>query len=75
MLSGLVDLGEWMFPQFRYRWFVEELSKNLPKELNLELEAANIARVRGLISKDNLGCVVPKVYPPTTKRLLIMEFL
>jgi hypothetical protein len=29
-----VDLGEFIFPDFKYRWFVEELEANLPLELN-----------------------------------------
>jgi len=42
LLSGFVELAEWMFPQFEYRWLAEELAKNLPKELNFTLEASNI---------------------------------
>jgi aarF domain-containing kinase len=37
VLSLFVDLGERMFEGFRYRWLVEEMSKNLPKELNFTL--------------------------------------
>lgn len=31
VLSVFVELGERMFEGFRYRWLVEEMSKNLPK--------------------------------------------
>jgi predicted unusual protein kinase regulating ubiquinone biosynthesis (AarF/ABC1/UbiB family) len=31
-----------MFPGFRFQWLVEELAKNLPKELDFTLEASNI---------------------------------
>ncbi len=49
MLGGFVALGERMFPKFRYRWLVEELSKNLPKELDFKLEAANIEKIGKII--------------------------
>lgn len=66
VLSLFVDLGERMFEGFRYRWLVEEMSKNLPKELNFTLEKKNIEKIESLLKDSKLNCVVPKVYNPTT---------
>lgn len=37
-------MGERLFPQFRYRWFAEELRENIPKELDFTVEVENARR-------------------------------
>ena len=37
-----MDLGERLFPAFKYKWFAEEIRINLPKELDFRMEVNNL---------------------------------
>lgn len=37
-----VNIGEYLFPEFKYRWFIEELKVNVSKELDFKMEVNNI---------------------------------
>lgn len=41
----LVQAVSLIFPEFDFSWLVEEMKKNLPKELNFTMEAQNAERV------------------------------
>ena len=56
-----VELGERLFPEFKYKWFAEEIKKNIPKELDFYQEARNSERI-AKIFMNNMSIKVPKVY-------------
>ena len=57
-----VEIGERLFPEFKYRWFADEIKINIPKELDFYQEAKNAERI-SKIFMDNPSIKVPKVYP------------
>ena len=64
----------WLFPDFRFQWLVDEIRRNLPKELDFREEASNQERFSKLFV--HLDYVkAPKVHwELTTPRLLTMEY-
>jgi predicted unusual protein kinase regulating ubiquinone biosynthesis (AarF/ABC1/UbiB family) len=48
-LEKCIDLGELIFPNFKYRWLGEELRLNIPKELNFPLEVYNLKRCKYML--------------------------
>lgn len=76
----VVNAVHWLFPNFDYRWLVDEVQESLPKELDFLHEAKNSERC-----VQNFGnmspylapfIIVPKVYwDLSTSRLLTMEFM
>lgn len=64
----------WLFPDFRFQWLVDEIRRNLPKELNFQKEASNQERFSKLFL--HLDYVkAPKVHwELTTSRVLTMEY-
>jgi aarF domain-containing kinase len=44
LIEILIDVGEYLFPEFRYKWFAEELREHIPKELNFKLEVENMKK-------------------------------
>ncbi len=73
-ISALVDAVRARFPRFEYRWLVNEIRVNLPRELDFRLEAANIERTgRLLAGRDDV--VVPSVFHDASSgRVLTMSF-
>ena len=47
----MVCLGEWLFPEFRFRWLSEETRKNLPIELDFYNEGLNCDRVKKMFKR------------------------
>ena len=64
----------WLFPDFRFQWLVDEIRRNLPKELDFREEASNQERFSKLFL--HLDYVMaPKVHwELTTPRVLTMEY-
>ena len=64
----------WLFPDFRFQWLVDEIRRNLPKELNFQKEASNQEQFSKLFL--HLDYVkAPKVHwELTTSRVLTMEY-
>lgn len=71
----LVKLMSWVFPEFKFQWLVDETKKNLPQELDFQLEGRNAEKIQGILS-DFKWLKIPKIYwDLSTKRVLTMEFL
>jgi len=74
MIIMAIDIGEKLFPQFKYKWLAEEVSKNIPIELDFRIEAENVKRCRKMF-EGNKNVSVPKVYDEfTSDRTLVMSF-
>ncbi|XP_075226609.1 aarF domain containing kinase 1 isoform X2 [Lycorma delicatula] len=74
-MEGLVKIVQWIFPDFRIQWLVDETKKNIPLELNFLKEAENTEKVREMF-KSFSWLKIPELYMDlTTKRVLTMEFL
>lgn len=41
----LVKIMSYVFPEFKFQWLVDETKRNIPQELNFELEGRNAERV------------------------------
>mmetsp|Transcript_8152 Transcript_8152/g.7315 ORF Transcript_8152/g.7315 Transcript_8152/m.7315 type:complete len:138 (-) Transcript_8152:408-821(-) len=64
-----------LFPDFKYKWFSEELKKNIPKELDFRQEADNCERT-GEYFKDSKEIIVPKIYRDySTDKVMVMEWI
>lgn len=46
----LVEIVSRVFPEFKFKWLVEESKKNIARELNFKEEAANTLRARFMYS-------------------------
>ncbi|GAB4831940.1 hypothetical protein Ancab_005955 [Ancistrocladus abbreviatus] len=68
------------FPKFDYRWLVDEVHENLPKELDFLVEAKNSEKCLDNFKKLS-PWIADSVYAPmvywnlSTSKLLIMEFI
>ncbi|KAI5778240.1 ABC1 family-domain-containing protein [Geopyxis carbonaria] len=67
---------KWFFPEYPMTWLSDEMEASLPLELNFEVEAENIHRVREYFGhiKQDLPLVVPDVIW-AKKRILVLEFI
>ncbi|KAG2440507.1 hypothetical protein HYH02_010385 [Chlamydomonas schloesseri] len=82
-VEALVGCVRWVFPDFDYRWLVDEIKENLPRELDFRHEAANSERCRAnLEASARAGAWhadrvhVPAVdYRTCSPRILTMEFI
>uniref|UniRef100_A0A158PC39 ABC1 domain-containing protein n=1 Tax=Angiostrongylus cantonensis TaxID=6313 RepID=A0A158PC39_ANGCA len=73
-MDFLVKIADKVFPEFKLMWLVEEVRKNLPRELDFILEGKNADRLAEMF--DHLKFLkIPKIYYEySTPRLLTMEF-
>uniref|UniRef100_A0A1I7VZ80 Protein kinase domain-containing protein n=1 Tax=Loa loa TaxID=7209 RepID=A0A1I7VZ80_LOALO len=73
-IEGLTRLASKLFPDFHFIWLVDEMKRNLPRELDFRVEAANAKKLKEMFSHlDYLK--IPKIYDEyTTERVLIMEY-
>ncbi|VBB30347.1 unnamed protein product [Acanthocheilonema viteae] len=71
---ALTRLASKLFPDFHFLWLVDEMKRNLPRELDFRIEAANAKKLKEMFSHlDYLK--IPKIYDEyTTERVLIMEY-
>ncbi|EDQ86515.1 uncharacterized protein MONBRDRAFT_33784 [Monosiga brevicollis MX1] len=73
-VAVLVELTKRIFPDFNYTWLVEEIQKNLPRELNFVEEAANARRCAAMHA-DRHDVHIPEIVEDmTSSRVLTMEF-
>lgn len=69
-----VDLGCALFPEFKYQWLAEAFKRDLPRELDYHIEAANAERCRQMFQHD-ARVSVPKIYGEYTRdRVLVMSY-
>ena len=74
MINMAIDIGGRLFPQFKYKWLADEVSKNIPIEMNFHFEAENCKRTKAMFA-DNPNVVIPKIYDEfTSHRTLVMSF-
>ena len=51
LMKGFVKVAKYFFNDFKYSWLIEEFDKNIHKELNFEMEADNLRKVKAYIEK------------------------
>eukprot|EP01094_Clydonella_sp_ATCC50884_P024107 TRINITY_DN5956_c0_g1_i1.p1 TRINITY_DN5956_c0_g1~~TRINITY_DN5956_c0_g1_i1.p1 ORF type:complete len:470 (+),score=114.72 TRINITY_DN5956_c0_g1_i1:119-1411(+) len=74
-ISTLVKAVAWLFPEFQFKWLVDEINANLPLELDFVHEAKNAERMAGLLA-DNPDIITPPViWSLTSSRVHTMEFM
>uniref|UniRef100_A0A0R3S2G2 ABC1 domain-containing protein n=1 Tax=Elaeophora elaphi TaxID=1147741 RepID=A0A0R3S2G2_9BILA len=73
-IEALTRLASKLFPNFHFIWLVDEMKRNLPRELDFRVEAANAKRLKEMFSHlDYLK--IPKIYDEyTTERVITMEY-
>jgi len=73
--STVVGIAEQLFEQFNFGWICEELTPQLPKELDFTNEGRNAEAASSHLESTGLDCVIPKIlWPFTSERVLTMEF-
>ena len=71
----MVGIAEQVFQDFNFGWICEELTPQLPKELDFTNEGKNAETASIHLESTGLDCVIPKVlWPFTSERVLTMEF-
>mmetsp|Transcript_18111 Transcript_18111/g.39132 ORF Transcript_18111/g.39132 Transcript_18111/m.39132 type:complete len:696 (+) Transcript_18111:159-2246(+) len=74
-MTTVVSIAEKLFDDFNFGWICEELTPQLPKELDFSNEGKNAEAAAAHLSQTGLDCVVPHVYwNCTSERVLTMEF-
>lgn len=69
-----VDIGCWLFPEFKYKWLAVAFKRDLPPELDYHKEARNAERCSEMF-KSWSNVSVPKVYSEFTReRILVMSY-
>lgn len=76
----IVNFLHWCFPAFDYRWLVDEIRENAPKELDFLFEARNsekcLDNFRRLSPRIADFIYAPKIYwDLSTSKILTMEFM
>ncbi|VDM99795.1 unnamed protein product [Thelazia callipaeda] len=73
-IESLAKFASWLFPDFHFMWLVDEMKRNLPKELDFRVEAANAKKLRSMFSHLKY-LKIPIIYENyTTERVLTMEY-
>lgn len=70
----LVGVVRRVFPQFEYSWLVDEVKRNLPRELDFRLEARNIEAFRRRFEGSAQVAAPVVVHEHTARRVLTMSF-
>jgi len=74
-MEVLIKMVSWVFPDFKFQWLVEESKKNIPRELNFELEAKNTKKAKEMF-KHLPWLKIPEVYDDlSSRRVITMEFV
>eukprot|EP00804_Cyclotella_cryptica_P010735 CCRYP_005504-RA/>CCRYP_005504-RA protein AED:0.02 eAED:0.02 QI:230/1/1/1/0.66/0.25/4/2664/549 len=74
-MATVVRVADKLFDEFNFGWICEELTPQLPKELDFINEGKNAEVAAAHLSKTGLDCVVPRVlWKFTNHRVLTMEF-
>jgi aarF domain-containing kinase len=81
-LTAVVRIAERLFDEFNFRWICDEITPQLPKELDFTNEGKNAEAASAHLQKTGLDCVVPRVLWKSTtgekrltsERVLTMEF-
>ena len=74
-MSTVVQIADRLFDDFNFMWICEELTPQLPKELNFINEGKNAEAAAHHLAMTGLDCIVPRVlWNQTSARVLTMEF-
>ena len=74
-MSTVVQIVDKLFDDFNFMWICEELTPQLPKELNFINEGQNAEAAAYHLATTGLDCIVPRVlWEHTSARVLTMEF-
>ena len=74
-MATVVQIADKLFDEFNFGWICEELTPQLPKELDFINEGNNAEAAAAHLAKTGLDCVVPSiVWECTSHRVLTMEF-
>ena len=74
-MGTVVMLADAIFEEFKFGWICEELTPQLPKELDFVNEGRNAEEAAANLERTGLDCVVPRVlWDFTSSRVLTMEF-
>lgn len=74
-MEVLVNTVAWVFPNFKFKWLVDETKRNIPVELDFKQEAKHTKKVRKMF-KHFSWLKVPRIYNElSTTRVLTMEYL
>mmetsp|Transcript_20589 Transcript_20589/g.49506 ORF Transcript_20589/g.49506 Transcript_20589/m.49506 type:complete len:692 (+) Transcript_20589:615-2690(+) len=74
-MASVVSIAEKLFEDFNFGWVCEEMTPQLPKELDFNNEGKNAEAAEAHIKRAALDCVVPRVlWDFTNDRVLTMEF-
>lgn len=64
-----------IFPDFSFKWLLDETKRNIPLELDFVNEGKNSEKI-AILLKEFVWLKIPKVYwNLTTKRILMMEYI
>lgn len=65
-----------IFPEFKFRWFAEEIDEILNKELDFRIEVRNAERCRVMMNKNHPDILIPKNYLDLCReKVIVMEFV
>ncbi|CAI5450144.1 unnamed protein product [Caenorhabditis angaria] len=73
-MQFLANFADAVFPEFKLMWLVDEVKRNLPKELDFEHEAKNADEARKRFKHLDFLKIPEIRYDFTTKRVLTMEY-
>ncbi|KAL3811260.1 hypothetical protein ACHAXA_003359 [Cyclostephanos tholiformis] len=74
-MSTVVGVAERLFEDFNFGWICEELTPQLPKELDFKNEGENAEAAAAHLDRTGLDCVVPDVFWEfTSDRVLTMQY-
>ncbi|XP_031564209.1 aarF domain-containing protein kinase 1-like [Actinia tenebrosa] len=70
----LTKAVSWIFPEFRFKWLIDETKRNLPLEMDFLHEGRNSEKVTKMFSNCKFLKVPKVLWKLSSKRVLMMEF-
>ncbi|XP_014282128.1 aarF domain-containing kinase 1 isoform X1 [Halyomorpha halys] len=74
-MEVLINIMAWVFPEFKFKWLVEESKKNIPRELDFTEEAKNTIKVKKMFQHFSWLKIPDILSELSTKRVLTMEYV
>lgn len=75
LIELFVKVGEQVFPEFSFNWFVNELRVNIWKETNFHLEKQNILKTANYFKNKNYVVVPLPIEGLCSQKVLTMQFI
>ena len=75
-VRALTRFAAWAFPSFDLAWLADEVAQNLPRELDFQMERANMERASTLwYDEKDIAIAIPRPIPALCRsRILTMTF-